>query len=76
MSEHIYWAMGKARELWGDNARARTSYCVQNDGRLNILHEVGFWTDSEQRWFGGISFDEALENAQKWINAHALEVHQ
>jgi hypothetical protein len=59
---HLYEAMSKARELWGDDAIARQSVCVQNDGRLNFQYEVGWWrANGERMYYGGASFEAAFD---------------
>lgn len=60
---HIYEAMTKARELWGDDAIVKQSICVQNDGRLNIQFEVGNWSQTKRTVYGGGSFEEAFATA-------------
>jgi hypothetical protein len=61
---HIYNAMSKARDLWGDDAIVKQSIIVQNDGRLNLQFDVGYYLPSGgSQFFGGGSFEEAFKNA-------------
>lgn len=62
MGMHIYWAMGKARDLFGYNAKVGQDVYVGGDGRLAFRYWVALWGENggQTRWE-----DESWELALK-----------